>query len=143
MTNRRCVFAVTRRLPVVCAVSLLSFGSFGSSGARAADDAQATGMEEITISAPRAKTIGRDPATGASIQVVMQSAHLKIDPLMFTTNSGIALVNDSVLDTARKICSSLDPLDSDDGGDCVRGAVKSAQAQIDAAVARAKSMARR
>jgi hypothetical protein len=137
MTNRRCVFSVTRRLPVVCAVSLFSLGSLGSSGAQAAD------TEEITISAPRAKTIGHDPATGASIQVVMQSAHLKIDPLMFTTNSGIALVKDSVLDTARKICASLDPLDSDDGGDCVRGAVKSTQAQIDAAVARAKSTARR
>jgi UrcA family protein len=136
MTNRSCIFAATRRLPVVCAVSLLSFGSLGSSGAQAAD------TEEITISAPRTKTIGHDAATGASIQVVMQSAHLKIDPLMFTTNSGIALVHDSVLDTARKICSSLDPLDSDDN-DCVRGAVKSAQAQIDAAVARAKSTAQR
>src|SRR5271155_5756806 len=75
MTNRRYVFAVTRRLPVGCAVGLFSFGSLGSSGAQAAD------TEEITISAPRAKTIGHDPATGASIQVVMQSAPLKIDPL--------------------------------------------------------------
>lgn len=137
MTNRTCVFAVTRRLPVVCAVGLFSFGALGSSTAQAAD------QEEITISAPRTKTIGHDPATGASIQVDKQSAHLKIDPLMFTTNSGIALVKDSVLDTARKICASLDPLDSDDGGDCVRGAVKSAQPQIDAAVARAKSTAQR
>jgi hypothetical protein len=57
-----------------------------------------------------------------------------------TTNSGVALLNDAVREAAQKLSDSLDPLNSDDG-ECVRGAVKSAQAQITAAVARAEANA--
>ena len=60
--------------------------------------------------------------------------------MTLTTNSGVALLNDAVRDTAQKICYSLDPLDSDDG-ECVRGAIKSAQDQITVLVARAKANA--
>ena len=121
-----------RAVPLALAVGVFAFASLCIGRAHAAD------LEEITISTPRVKTVGHDAATGAPIQVVTQSAHIGIDPTMFTTNSGVALVHDSVRDTARKICYSLDPLNTDDS-DCVREAVKSAAAQIDAAVARAKS----
>jgi UrcA family protein len=104
--------------------------------------AQEATMEEVTISAPRAKTIGHDPATGGSIRLITQSARINIDPIMFTTNSGIALVKDSVRETARKVCYSLEPAGEDDS-ECIEGAVRSAQAQIDAAIARAKATARR
>jgi hypothetical protein len=47
-----------------------------------------------------------------------------------------------VFHAALKVCNSISlPLSQDDNGTCVRDAVKSAQPQIDAAVARARSTA--
>jgi UrcA family protein len=66
------------------------------------------------------------------------------DPATLTTNSGIALLKDSVADAARKACNAAgDAADSlpDDGGTCVRAAISSAQAQVDAAITKAKSSA--
>jgi UrcA family protein len=59
-----------------------------------------------------------------------------------TTNSGVALLKDSVLETALKVCNSLTlPMADEDGGTCVSDAVKSAQAQVDAAIAKARTTA--
>jgi UrcA family protein len=99
--------------------------------------ARAAALEQITISTPNVKTVGRDAATGAPIEEVTSTARITVDPVRLTTNSGVALLQDRVQDAAQKLCYSLDPL-SFDNSECVRGAVQSAQAQITAAVARAK-----
>jgi UrcA family protein len=122
------------RLSTVLALGALAFMS---AGAQAADN-----PNEITVSAPKAKTVGRDAATGAPIEETTQTASVKFDPATLTTNSGAALLKDSVLDAANKLCSSITlPMADDDDGTCVRDAVKSAQAQVDAAIARARSTA--
>jgi hypothetical protein len=102
--------------------------------------AEAAVPDEITISAPNVKVVGRDAATGAPIEETTKKVRIAVDPVTFTTNSGVALLNDSVLDAAVKACNSIDPV-MDDGGTCVREAVRSAKAQVDAAVARARDTA--
>jgi UrcA family protein len=123
--------AFRSRLPVALALGALAFMSAG---------AQAADPDEITISAPSVKTVGRDSATSAPIEEVTEKASIKVDPVTLTTNSGVALLKDSVLDAALKACNSIIlPMSDDDDGTCVRDAVKSAQAQVDAAIARARS----
>jgi UrcA family protein len=107
-----------------------------SAGAHAAD------YDQITVSAPKVKTVGRDTATGAPIEETTVTTKVQYDPVTLTTNSGVTLLNDSVLDAARKACNSADPL-RDDGDDmCVSTAVESAKPQIDAAIARARATAK-
>lgn len=107
-----------------------------SVSAYAADD-----PDEITVTAPSVKTVGRDSTTGAPIEEYTAQARVAFDPVWLTTNSGVALLNDDVRNAAEKACYSADPL-TDDGEDtCVREAVRAAQAQIDAAIARARSTA--
>jgi UrcA family protein len=121
------------RLPAALALGALAFMSAG---------AQAADPDEITISAPSVRTVGREAATGAPIEEVTAKASIKFDPVTLTTNSGVALLKDSVFESARKICGSDTVLMSDDDdGTCVRDAIKSAQAQVDAAIARARSTA--
>jgi UrcA family protein len=60
------------------------------------------------------------------------------DPVTLTTNSGVALLKDSVADAARNACDKADPF-TDDDGTCVRQAIYSAQAQIARAVTQARS----
>jgi UrcA family protein len=100
--------------------------------------AQAADLDQVTVSAPATKTVGYDPATLIPIQEVTVTAHVLYDPVWLTTNSGVALLNDSVIEAARKSCYSADPTGSDDGT-CVRMAIKNAQPQIAAAIARARS----
>lgn len=124
--------AVRSRLPVAIALGALAFVSVG---------AQAADYDEITISAPKATTVGHDVATGLPIEEYSKKASVKFDPVTLTTNSGVALLKDSVFDAALKVCNSINLPLSVDNGTCVRDAVKSAQAQIDAAVTRARSTA--
>jgi len=99
--------------------------------------------DEITVSAPkRVKTVGRDSTTGAPIEETVVTAKVHYEPVWLTTSSGVALLNDSVLDAARKACDSADPVDEDDDRTCVRNAVESAKPQVDAAIARARSTAK-
>jgi UrcA family protein len=134
MMSFRRVSTVSSRIPAALALAVLTVGALGIFSGRA----QAADLDQITISAPSVKVVGHDYATGAPIEETTGTGQIKVDPVQLTTNSGVALLNDAVQDTAQKICDSLDPLDSDDG-ECVRGAIKSAQAQITAAVARAKA----
>ncbi|MEA3180608.1 MAG: hypothetical protein QOI59_4131 [Gammaproteobacteria bacterium] len=121
------------RLPVALALGALAFVSAG---------AQAADYDDITISAPTVRTIGHDDATDAPNAEYSEKASVKFDPVTLTTNSGVALLKDSVFHAALKVCNSISlPLSQDDNGTCVRDAVKSAQPQIDAAVARARSTA--
>jgi UrcA family protein len=122
------------RITVALAAAVFAVTSIGIFNTRA----QAADLEQITISAPSVKTVDHD-ATGAPIEEVTRTARITVDPVTLTTNSGVALLKDSVQEAAQKVCDSLDPLDSDDGGECVRGAVRSAQAQIAAVVARARA----
>lgn len=123
--------ALRNRLPIALALGALAFMSAG---------AQAADPNEVTISAPSVKTVGRDAATGAPIQDVTQTVSIKLDPATLTTNSGVSLLKDSVLKSALEVCNSIGfPMSDDDDGSCVRNAVKSAQGQVDAAIARART----
>jgi UrcA family protein len=125
--------ALRSRLPVAVVLGALAFMSAG---------AQAADPDQITISAPNVKTVGHDEATGAPLQDVTQNASIKFDPVTLTTNSGVSLLKDSVVEAALKVCNSINISMSDDYDDqCVRDAIKSAQTQVDAAVARARSTA--
>ena len=109
--------------------------AFVGAGAQAADN-----PDEITISAPIVKTVGHDELTGAPIEETTRTASVKFDPVTLTTNSGVALLKDSVRDAATEACTSTSlPMEDEDNGACIREAVKSAQAQVDAAIARARS----
>jgi UrcA family protein len=133
MTSISFTRALRSRLPVTLALGALAFMSAG---------AQAADYDEITISAPNVKTVGRDAATNAPIQEITKQATVKFAPAQLTTNSGVALLKDSVFDAALKACNSitLTMADADENDEsCVRDAVKSAQAQVDAAVARART----
>jgi UrcA family protein len=127
---------VSGRKPAILAAALFAVGALGLFSARA----HAADFEQVTISAPSVKIIGHDGATGAPIEDKVQTALIKVDPVSLTTRSGVALLNDAVQDSAQKICFSLDPLNWDDG-ECVRGAVRSAQPQVTAAVTRAMATA--
>lgn len=125
-----------RSLPIAFAIGAIALMS-----ARA----QASDLEEISISAPTVKTIGRDYATGAPIEQITVNAHIKFNPVTLTTNSGVALLKDSVFEAARKACYDAGPFEMgfgmDDDSECVQTAVKSAKPQVDAAIARARSSA--
>lgn len=102
--------------------------------------AQAAGTnQEITITGSRIKTIPYDPITRGPIQEVTVNARVTTPLDVLTLNSGVAILKDNVLDAARKACTMADPT-SDDDSDCIREAVKGAQPQINALVARARSM---
>ena len=124
--------AVRSRLPAILALGALAFMGAGAQAADAPD--------QITISAPNVKTVGTDEATGAPIEEITQKASVKFDPVALTSNSGVALLNDAVYAAAAKACNSTTLTITDEDDDtCIRDAVKSAQAQVDAAIARAKS----
>jgi UrcA family protein len=117
------------RLPAALALGALAF----SAGVQAAEP------DEISITAPSVTTVGRDDSTLAPIEETTEKATIKFDPVTLTTNSGVALLKDSVLEAASKVCNSITfALADDDTDTCVRNAVKSAQAQVDEAIARAR-----
>jgi hypothetical protein len=111
-----------------------------SARARAADSDQLdpVQLDPITVSAPAAKIVDRDAATGGPIELVTIRARVQADPVALRTNYGALMLNYSVLDAARKACTEANPLEDDDGT-CVHNAVESAQPQVDAAIARARS----
>ena len=62
--------------------------------------AQAAEPDEVTISAPATRTVGHDYATNAPIQETTVKVAVSYDPVTLTTNSGVALLKDSVADAA-------------------------------------------
>jgi len=126
-----------RILPVAFAVGAIALVS---ARAHAADPDQLdpVQLDPITVSAPAAKTVDRDTATGAPIGQVTITARVQADPAALRTNYGALMLNYSVLDAARKACTAADPL-ADDDGTCLHDAVESAKPQVDAAIARARS----
>jgi UrcA family protein len=100
--------------------------------------AHAAVPNEITVQGPTEKTVGRDYATGAPIKETSVKIAVSYDPVTLTTNSGIALLKDSVIDAAHRACDAADPF-ADDDGTCVREAISAAQAQIARAISQARS----
>jgi UrcA family protein len=95
-------------------------------------------LDPITLSARTAKTVGHDAATDAPIQEMTVKARIAADAGTLTTDAGVVLLKDRVLEAAYEACDAADPLTQDDGK-CVRDALKSAQRNVDAAVVQARS----
>src|ERR1700719_2121939 len=127
-----------RILPVAFAVGAIALVS---ARAHAADPDQLdpVQLDPITVSAPAAKIVDRDIATGARTEQVTITARVQTDPAALRTNYGALMLNYSVLDAARKACTAADPFEDDGDTTCVRDAVASAKPQVDAAIARARS----
>ena len=103
--------------------------------------AQASELQEVTVSAPTVKTVGRD-VSGAPIKQVTASARVQYNPLMLTTNSGRALLHYKIAEVARKLCRQIDtvalaPMEDEDT--CVQRAVDGTKVQIAAAAAGQKA----
>jgi UrcA family protein len=97
--------------------------------------AHATTLDPVTISAPAVKVVGRERLTNLPLQQIRITAHVGFNPVTLTTNSGVALLRDSVQTAAFRVCAALGP---DSFGTCVIRAEQSAQPQVDAAIARAR-----
>lgn len=103
-----------------------------NAGARAAE------LDPITVSPPIVKVIGHDMRTEAPIDDVTVNARIAVDTETLRNDSGVVLLKDRVLEAAHKACDAADPF-LGDGGTCVRDAVKAAQPQVVAAIAKARS----
>jgi UrcA family protein len=128
---------LSRRLTLACAAGALAFASVGA-GAADSDSLDPVQLDPIIVIAPTVKVVGRDAATGAPIEEVTVSAQIPADPAALRTEYGALMLEYSVRDAARWACHEADPLTADDGS-CFRNAVASAQAQVDAAIAQARS----
>src|SRR5215472_10334538 len=84
-------------LPVGIALGTLAFAWIG---------AQAAELQEVTVTVPATKTIGRD-ANGAPIQEVTASARVQYDPMLLTTRSGRARLQERVTEVARRLCREI------------------------------------
>jgi hypothetical protein len=126
-----------RILPVAFAVGAIALVSARAHAADP-DRLDPVQLDPITVSAPAAKIVDRDTATGATIEQVTITVRVQADPAALRTNYGALMLNYSVLEAARKACTTADPL-ADDDGTCFRDAVESAKPQVDAAIARARS----
>jgi UrcA family protein len=105
--------------------------------------AHANDSDVITISVSSVRTGGIVESRPVLLNVgfhpagVTLTARVQFDPVTLRTNSGVALLNDGVLEGARKLCHAADSTTLDDGT-CVREAVESAQPQVKAAIACAR-----
>ena len=114
---------------------MVAFGALLVTGVQAAE------LPEVTVSAPSTKTMGRD-LTGAPVRQVTATARIRYSPIMLTTYSGRALLQDKVAEVARGLCHKLDSVGVvpvDDEGMCVQRAVAGAKVQIAAAIAQQKA----
>ena len=117
--------------PFFAASALLAALATVSTGASAAE------LDRIEIDRPVVKVVERN-SIDAPVEEVTVVARVIPDPETLTMKSGIKLLNDNIVEAARKACYEADPLEPDDGT-CVRRAVRDAKAQIPAIVARAKA----
>ena len=133
MTTSTRVTILRRGLPL--AFAIMAVGVAGGY-------AQASEPDPISIDSTTTQTVGHDFPADVPIEEVTTKVAVKYDPVTLTTNSGVALLNDSVADAARKACD-IDAIDafSSDSETCVRKAIESAKTQVDSAIARARSTA--
>lgn len=107
--------------------------------------ASAQQSEEVTVVAPREITreqVGRSSSTGAAIEDITVSLEVAYRDLDLKKSADVDTLNKRIRDAAEDGCSELDKLlpltgTSATHRDCIRKAVRSASAQIDAAVATA------
>jgi hypothetical protein len=127
-----------RILPVAFAAAAIALVS---ARAHAADSDQLdpVQLDPITISAPAATIVDRDTETFAPIEQVTIKARIQTDPAALATKYGALMLHYSVLDAAREACAATEPVADSDDDACVHDAVESAQPQVDAAIARARS----
>jgi UrcA family protein len=118
--------------PFFAASALLATLAIATPGANAAE------LDRIVMDPPVVQVVGHD-SIDAPVENVTVVARVIPDPETLTTASGVKLLNDYILDAARRACFAADPTEPDDGT-CVRNAVKNAKQQIPALVAHAKSM---
>jgi UrcA family protein len=116
----------------VCAV--LTIGALTAFAGRA----HAQDLDPITLSPPVVKTIGRDQSTDGPIEVVTVKARIDADKETLRNDSGVVLLNDRVVEAARKACQLADPFASPEGP-CMREAMQSAAPQVKAAIADARA----
>jgi UrcA family protein len=125
---------VRAALPV--AFSISAFALFGNY-AQAAEPAQ-----EVTITGTQVERIPYDFSVRHPVENVSVTARVPANLDVLTLNSGVALLKDDVRAAARQVCMMADPRanpTSDVTIDCIREAVRNAQPQIDALVARART----
>jgi UrcA family protein len=121
-----------KTLPIAFATCLLA-----AIGARA----QASDPEEIIVTGPRVTIVGHDMMEfGVPIKQTTASASVEVDTRTLATNSGVAQLNKDVRHAAFLACAAADPLTAVDQT-CIRDATKSAQPQVAALIARARSEA--
>lgn len=118
------------------------FGAFAilTGVAHAAEPAQ-----EIAITGTRVERIPYDITVRRPAKEVTVTASIPADLSALTLSSGVALLENSVRDAALKACVEADPrasATSDVTIDCVNRAVREARPQIEALVARARSVAK-
>ena len=90
---------------------------------------------DITVSSPTVKTVGSDSLTGAPIEKSTVTARVAFDPSTLSTESGADELRERVLEAASEACRAA--LSEDHEG-CVLETVRSAQPQVDKAIARSK-----
>jgi len=95
-------------------------------------------IAQVTISSPVVKYLGRTEDQARKEEITV-TARLAFEPITLTTNSGVALLKDRVVQAAHEICAAADPEDVEDDDACIFRAIKGADKQIDSAIARAKA----
>jgi len=124
-------------LPIACAMGVFAFSS---SYAQTAEPAPGPGESAVTITGTRVKTLPYDFIVRRQEKAVTVTGTVPANLDVLTLNSGVALLEDSVRDAARKIClqaaDAVNPV-SDDTLECVNQAVHEAQPQINALIQRA------
>lgn len=104
-----------------------------NAGARADD------LDPITVSPPAVTTVGRDMLTEAPVDDVTVNARIAVDTETLRNDSGVVLLKDRVQEAAEKACEAADRYAENDDDTCIHDAVKAAQPQVTAAIAKARS----
>ena len=99
---------------------------------------QAAELDPITLSAPIVKDVRRDAVTEIPTKDVTVNAHIAVDMETLRNDSGVVLLKDRVQEAAYEACTAADPLEPLDET-CVHQAVKAAQPQVAAIIARARA----
>jgi UrcA family protein len=99
-------------------------------------------LNQITVRSSHDSIVGYQlPSLTPIVQSTVR-LDVSYNPVVLTTNSGVALLKDAVTQAAYKACGEADPSAAAAGpvyGNCIRQAIDQAQPQIARAIARARS----
>ena len=130
-TSRSMIAAVRTSVPLIIVVGALTITTV-----RAADV-----EEEVTVTAPAERTIGRS-TIGAPITEVSVSEKVQYNSSMLMTNSGRALLQDKIATEARRLCQEAETpgsVPAEHQKACEKRAIQDANEQIAAAAAKVKA----